>query len=452
MYAFAAVNIGFHDARFEKTYGELTSALDARLKGSISQLANNRAQQAKFSYFLHHPRVYLDQLIQGVVRPGVQQVQRVGLAHVLVLGDTTEVNLKATQGYRKDHTLGVTGNHSDPGFFLHPGLAVCPSSGQPLGCVSLQVWTRQGGADLGSTESQKWFNTARDVAHLAPTVTLVNDREGDIYDLWVHLRRRGMFLVTRARQDRTLVPEVGRSGRLWKRLAATEVSGQFHLKLKGDAKKGRTARDTRFELRFTPIALKTPGYVPRHARGGQVDLLGIEVRECEACVPEGEQPVIWRLLTNHLVTTVQQALEIVQWYVYRWRIEETFSALKSRGLEIEATRLSGGMAVMKLGVMVYERATKVVELIKAREDEVTPATAFFEEKELDCMADLLPGLEGKTAKQKNPYPSRSAAWAVWVIARLGHWHGSSKPGLIIIRRGLERFEGIFLGWSVRKVP
>jgi len=278
---------------------------------------------------------------------------------------------------------------------------------------------------------------------------LVHDREGDIYDLWVHLQQRGLFLVTRARQDRTLVPSFGRSGRLWKRLADTEVAGQFHLKLKRNPAKGRTARETVFELRFTPIALKTPGYVPKNVRGGQVDLMGIELRECEAYVPPGEQPVVWRLLTNHAVTTFEQALEIVQWYVYRWRIEETFSALKTRLFDVEAARLAKGMAVMKLAIMGYESATNVTALVNAREDQVTPATTFFQEAELECLAALLPALEGRTQKQKNPYPSRTAAWAVWILARLGRWHGSGRPGLIIIRRGLERFDGIFLGWSIK---
>ncbi len=100
--------------------------------------------------------------------------------------------------------------------------------------------------------------------------------------------------------------------------------------------------------------------------------------------------------------------------------------------------------------MAYDSATKVTELIKAREDKTTPATAFFGEGELECMEAILPVLEGSTEKQKNPYPSRTAAWTVWVVARLGHWHGSGKPGVIVMTRGLERFEGIFFGYNARQ--
>lgn len=442
--------VRFRDARLGRSYQQLGDALERRFTGQISCLADSRSQQRRFSFFLHHPAVHLDQLIWGVTQRGRYQVQLAGLDHVLVASDTTEANLKATQGYRKDKKLGVTGNNADPGFFLHPGLALCPYTGQPFGCVSLQVWTRQGSADVDYVESQKWFNTAQDVKQLARRVTVVNDREGDIFALWVQLEQEEMFMVTRARQDRSLVEVVGRSGKLWRRLAEADICGHFHLNLTADARERRSARKTLFSLRHTPVTLKSSKYVRRGEEAPRADLYAIEVHECPEFVPDGEAPVVWRLLTNHEVTTFEQALQIVQWYVYRWRIEETFSAFKTRGVDVESTRLCDGEAVMKLGIMAYDSATRVTELIKAREDKTTPATAFFGEAELECMEAILPDLEGTTQKQKNPYPSRTAAWAVWIVARLGHWHGSGKPGLIIITRGLERFDGIFFGYNARK--
>ena len=41
--------------------------------------------------------------------------------------------------------------------------------------------------------------------------------------------------------------------------------------------------------------------------------------------------------------------------------------------------------------------------------------------------------EGKTAKQKNPHPPASLAYAAWVFARLGGWTGYyGKPGPIVM--------------------
>lgn len=442
--------IGFRDRRLERTAERLLGAIHRAHTGTLSRLASNRAEQLAFSGFLHHPQVHLDQLIYAATRAGRARVQGAGHAHVLVCSDTTEVNVKQTQGYRQTDELGVTGNNSDPGFFIHAGFALDPAHGRPLGSVSVQLWTRGGSVNQTLPESQKWFNVTRDVQDLAPMVTLVHDREGDIYDLWVQVKQRKLHLITRARQDRALVAEQpGDPTRLWVKLASTPASALFELALPADRQKGRSARQSLMELRFTPVSLRSPRY-GRAGKRGKVRLQAIEVRECPMKVPTGEAPVVWRLLTTHEVSSVEQALQIVRWYLFRWRAEETFSALKTRGLDVEASRLESGLALMKLGVMSLWSAAGITELVKRREDELTDAREFFQEEELLCLQELLPMCEGKTRHQQNPYPPRSVAWAVWIVARLGHWHGSGKPGLQIIRRGLERFDGVFLGWRINQ--
>ena len=59
-------------------------------------------------------------------------------------------------------------------------------------------------------------------------------------------------------------------------------------------------------------------------------------------------------------------------------------------------------------------------------------------------------LEGKTAKQKNPHPKGSLAFAAWVIGRLGGWTGYyGKPGPLVMRRGLDDFQRIKYGTTLR---
>ena len=51
-------------------------------------------------------------------------------------------------------------------------------------------------------------------------------------------------------------------------------------------------------------------------------------------------------------------------------------------------------------------------------------------------------LEGKTAAQRNPYPSYSWAWLAWLLGRLGGWKGlpsHGPPGVISLCRGDARF-------------
>jgi hypothetical protein len=60
-------------------------------------------------------------------------------------------------------------------------------------------------------------------------------------------------------------------------------------------------------------------------------------------------------------------------------------------------------------------------------------------------------LEGKTAKQKNPHPPGSLAYATWVCARLGGWTGYyGKPGPIVVLQGLLRFNVMREGWALAR--
>lgn len=56
----------------------------------------------------------------------------------------------------------------------------------------------------------------------------------------------------------------------------------------------------------------------------------------------------WCLLTTHRVETLEQALQILQWDRWRWRIEQLFALLKQTGLGIEATQLESGQAIQSL--------------------------------------------------------------------------------------------------------
>ncbi len=50
-------------------------------------------------------------------------------------------------------------------------------------------------------------------------------------------------------------------------------------------------------------------------------------------------------------------------------------------------------------------------------------------------------LEGNTARQKNPHPTGSLAYAAWVCARLGGWTGYyGKPGPIVMLNGWQQFQ------------
>ena len=63
--------------------------------------------------------------------------------------------------------------------------------------------------------------------------------------------------------------------------------------------------------------------------------------------PKGEEPVTWILLSNLEVTSFEQAVEKIQWYLCRWQIEIYFRILKfSDGLTARCEHRIVGRVVM----------------------------------------------------------------------------------------------------------
>jgi len=228
------------------------------------------------------------------------------------------------------------------------------------------------------------------------------------------------------------------------------VQHRFELDLR--ARPGRPARTAKVELRFGQVTIKRPGNCSDPSASSQLTLRLVEVKEVDTSV---EEPIHWRLLTTHEATTVAQALQLVAWYRERWHIEQLFRTSKSQGLKLESSQVENVDALFKLAAIAMIAATKIMQLVLARDGTVDrPATDVVAPEQLPVLGVLQASLEGKTAKQKNPHLKHSIAWLAWIIARLGGWTGYASerpPGPITFRRGWDRFEQIAHGWRLRDV-
>ena len=83
--------------------------------------------------------------------------------------------------------------------------------------------------------------------------------------------------------------------------------------------------------------------------------------------PKGAEPVHWRLLTTHKVTTPAEAHQIVEWYRRRWIIEQVFRSLKSHGMDIEASQMVEAACFTKLAVIALIAAVGAMQLVLARD-------------------------------------------------------------------------------------
>jgi len=96
-------------------------------------------------------------------------------------------------------------------------------------------------------------NQAKEVLAEADMVTVIDDREGDIYEKWARLPDARTHLLTRASRDRSLAD----GGRLFPTLAGLPTAHQFVLDLPARPGK-RGARTARMAVRFGRIRIRRP--------------------------------------------------------------------------------------------------------------------------------------------------------------------------------------------------
>jgi len=101
-----------------------------------------------------------------------------------------------------------------------------------------------------------------------------------------------------------------------------------------------------------------------------------------------------------------------------------------------------------------DNSTKILQLKQSRDGENNASiNEVFTKDEQLLLEKIIPQLEGKTEKLKNPYPAGQLSRATWAIARLGGWKGyeSSRPaGMKTLKRGLDKFNDRFFGWHLAR--
>src|SRR5580704_13722019 len=174
----------------------------------------NRAQEVRFNRFLGNAKVTTERLIEGWSEGTAAAAEG---RHILAIQDTSEINFATTAKRRRG--LGEIGHGNGRGILLHPMLAVDAENGNCLGLLSGQVWTRKGRRtvshdlrDLSDKESQRWIATALAAKPLlakASMVTVLGDRESDIFALYAGAAEQHFHVIARSMHDRNLADGTG---------------------------------------------------------------------------------------------------------------------------------------------------------------------------------------------------------------------------------------------------
>jgi hypothetical protein len=339
--------------------------------------------------------------------------------HALAIDDTCEAMFATTAERRRG--LGPVKKGNTYGLLVHSMIAVDAASGACLGLVGGQIWTRDGvnpiphrDRPLEERESMRWLDAAaqaKRVLQPAAMVTVVDDRESDIYAKWAVVPEAGFHMLTRAMKDRRLAT----GGMLFAAAANFPAAGRRTIELPA-REIGKPKRTAVVEIRYGEVEICRPQQEPDRSLPKTVRLRVVAAREVDP--PAAAEPLHWVLLTTHEIADPAGAWQIIGWYQLRWVIEQMHRVLKSQGLQLEDSQIATADRLVKLAAVAVKAACIDIQLTQERDGKhQLPASTIFTEPEMDTVEALVPTLEGKTDRQKNPHPADSLARAGWVIAR-----------------------------------
>lgn len=455
--SFPDFNGSFGDKRIEQRAAEVLAKLTTGRNSSLRQVSQDEAQQKSF-YRLFNNDSFSEQAIEQSI------VKRCGELckdrHLLCIQDTTEFNLSAQRGRIKPESgLGNTNKKGVLGFLLHTSLVADAVNGTALGYSFIKAWERKELAPdrherkykeqpIEEKESQKWIAAANQSKRLldkAASITIIADRESDIYDLLSAVPDTKVHLLIRSNANRRILG----GGNLTNYLDGLPVMHSYNLMVRGDIRKNIEKRTAVMKLKWGKVAVMKTAQCKNKELPPTTELYVVEAREAKKT-----KGVYWRILTTHPVTNVQEALQIIEWYKQRWYIEQVHRLLKTDGFRIERSQLEQGWAIRKLTMLAMMATLKILQMTIAYEDDnEQPIDEVFDKEQQQCLETANTQLEGETEKLKNPWTSHTLKWATWIIARLGGWKGyvsQRKPGVIVLHKGLAKFYNMFDGWLMYK--
>lgn len=412
----------------------------------LRRIGETRAGEMAVRRFLSSAYVSVDRIVETLAaRTAKQCVGR----RVLAVQDTTEINFSGRE--KKRRGFGPAGDGKTPGFFIHPVIVVDVETEAVVGLVDAAIWTRsqerkaeRRDRPFEEKESARWHagcQAAAATLYEAGSVTMVADRESDIYPLFAR-KPAGLDLIVRAAQDRNLAE----GGRLFEALADTEPLGITKARVapRGPGEKERIAK---VELRAGMVRITRPKNGRLDDVPEAIELTLVEAREIDP--PPNKPALHWRLLTTCQVSTAAQANEVVQLYRLRWRIEQIFRALKSDGLALEDSQIIDTERMFNLATIGLAAAIRTIQLVDARDGSPRPAGDVIDDAFAGALERISKNLEGNTERQKNPHPPGSLAFVAWIAARLGGWNCYYKPpGPKTMRIGWNRLAATLEGYAL----
>lgn len=438
----------FGDARLGQRLISLVATLSEHPASSLPT-ALGKWSDTKAAYrFLDNERVTPAAIYQGHRRATLERAK--GHSVLLAVQDTTVFNFTL---HRQTEGLGPIGKQGLAGFFLHSCLGVS-ADGVPLGILAHRTWTRPPeGRDsrrthktrpLADKESSRWVEVTREAVKGIPPATkvvMVGDRESDLFDLFLMVTGEHYDILVRAAWNRRL--DSSRQY-LWDAVEEAPVLGQVTVTIPRSGE--RKERPATLTLQAARVTFRPPPHRKKEHLPAPT-LNAVLVRELAP--PEGAEAVEWLLLTTLPASTLQEALQCLTWYTYRWRIERYHYILKS-GCRIEKLQLETAERLLRALAVYNIVAWRLLWLTyHARQTPEALCTVALTDSEWRALY----AATHKTAALPDRPPDLKTA--VRWIASLGGFlgrKGDGEPGVKVLWRGFRRLEDMTVMWEIFNPP
>ena len=451
----------FRDVRLGKRFRKVLEQLSEGTGESIPLVCQDWANTKAAYRFFSNERVNEEDILAGHFQATRERFAAVTDETVLILHDTTEFS------YHREHVQAIgiihkaaVGRIGDNrprhytvcGIQMHSSLAVT-TAGLPLGLSAIKFWTRKKfkgcnalkkkinptRVPIEEKESFRWLENLRQSTALlaAPHRCVhIGDRESDIYELFCAAQQTGTHFLVRTCVDRlagdgdhTIADE----------MKTARVNGIHRIRIRD--KKGNSS-EAILELRFRRIRVLPP--IAKQKQYPELTLTVIYAQERGE--PQDREKIDWKLITDLPVTSRADAIEKLNWYACRWKIE-TFHKIMKSGCKAEESKLRTAERLVNLISSFCILAWRIfwMTMINRSSPEARPAMALTR-TEIRLLDRLIQD------KGQQPLPTKSLSTYLIKIARLGGYLARSSdppPGNTVIWRGLSRLVDIQLGFMLR---
>ncbi len=447
----------FADERLNKRLHKLVAQIGSAMGQSIPLVCQDWANTKAAYRFFSNERVSESDILAGHFQSTRDRTVATD-GPVLVLHDTTEFT------YQRENTdaIGITKSinsgrdkagrlrsHTVCGILMHSSLTVT-TEGLPLGLAAIKFWTRKkfkGTAALKKKvnptrvpiekkESIRWLeNVQQSTALLGDPGRCVHigDRESDIYELFCAAQEVGTHFLIRTCVDRlagdgdhTIADEMD----------AIAVKGLHRIAVRDS---NGDPDEAVLEIRYRKLRVLPP--IGKQKRYPALTLTVIHAEERGA--PKNRKKIEWKLITDLPVNSRKEAIEKLEWYALRWKIEVFHKILKS-GCKAEESKLRTAQRLTNLVSVFCILSWRVfwMTMLNRSAPGALPTLALTATE--IAILDLL-------MNDKSQAPQKTLSHYLTKIAKLGGYLARANdpsPGNTVMWRGLSRLTDIELGATI----